>query len=136
MKQKDIALIIIVVFISGMASFFVSKFVFKVDGLKENVETVEAISAEFPVSDEKFFNAQSINPTQIIKIDDNDYDLDTLPDTAKAQLQSLQFVDLELQRLQGQAAVLQTARVAYLKALQEALVNAPSLSAGDTIKLG
>jgi hypothetical protein len=71
MKQKDIALIIIVVFISGMASFFVSKFVFKVDGLKENVETVEAISAEFPVPDEKFFNSQSINPTQIIKIDGN-----------------------------------------------------------------
>lgn len=72
----------------------------------------------------------------IVKIDDKDYELDTLPDTAKAQLQSLQFVDVELQRLQAQAAVLQTARVAYLKALQEALVNAPSLSAGDTFKLG
>lgn len=72
----------------------------------------------------------------IIKIDDKDYELDTLPDTAKAQLQSLQFVDVELQRLQGQAAVFQTARVGYLKALQEALINAPSISAGDTIKFG
>lgn len=69
MKQKDIALIIIVVFISGMASFFISKFVFKVDNLKENVETVEAISSEFPVPDDKFFNSNSINPTQTIKID-------------------------------------------------------------------
>ena len=67
-----------------------------------------------------------------IKIDNRDYDLDTLSDEAKAQLQSLQFVDAELQRLQAQAAVLQTARIAYSKALQEAL---PGLPAGDTIKL-
>ncbi|WP_114971922.1 DUF6447 family protein [Rhodoferax ferrireducens] len=57
----------------------------------------------------------------IIKIDDKDYDLDTLSDEAKAQLQSLQFVD----------AVLQTARMAYSKALQAAL---PSPFAGDTMK--
>ena len=66
----------------------------------------------------------------IIKIDDKDYDLDTLSDDAKAQLQSLQFVDSELQRLTAQTAVLQTARIAYSKALQQAL---PSL-AGDTLK--
>lgn len=71
----------------------------------------------------------------IIRIDDKDYELDTLPDTAKAQLQSLQFVDAELQRLQAQTAVLQTARVAYFKALQAAL---PSIleqtQANETIK--
>jgi hypothetical protein len=39
-----------------------------------------------------------------------DHDLDTFSDEAKAQLQSLQFVDAELARL---TAVLQTARVAY-----------------------
>lgn len=59
-----------------------------------------------------------------ITIDNQDYDLDTLTDEAKAQLQSLQFVDAELARLQAQAAVLQTARAAYAKALNEAL---PSL---------
>lgn len=68
----------------------------------------------------------------IIAIDGKDYDLDTLPAPAKAQLQSLQFVDAELQRLQAQTAVLQTARMAYSKALQHAL--APF--SGDTIKLG
>jgi len=67
-----------------------------------------------------------------IKIDNHTYDLDTLSDEARAQLTSLQFVDAELARLQAQAAVLQTARMAYAKALNEAL---PMLSASDTIKL-
>ena len=57
----------------------------------------------------------------IIKIDDQDYDFDQLSDNAKAQLASLQFVDAELQRLNAQTAVLQTARMAYAKALSEAL---------------
>ena len=56
-----------------------------------------------------------------IKIDNQDYDLDTLSSDARAQLTSLQFVDAELARLQAQAAVLQTARIAYSKALQAAL---------------
>ena len=56
-----------------------------------------------------------------IKIDDKDYDLETLSDEAKNQLLSLQFVDAELQRLNAQAAVFQTARVAYANALKAAL---------------
>ena len=56
-----------------------------------------------------------------IKIDNVDYDLDTLSDEAKAQLASLQFCDQELARLQAQAAALQTARMAYAKALNEYL---------------
>jgi hypothetical protein len=51
-------------------------------------------------------------------------------------LQSLQFVDNELDRHQAHGAVLRTARAAYAKALQEALFNAPSVMGGDTIKLG
>ena len=66
-----------------------------------------------------------------IKIDDREYDLDNLSDEAKGQLQMMQFVDIELQRLQGQVAVLQTARNAYAKALGEAL---PKFE-GDTIKI-
>ena len=69
----------------------------------------------------------------IIKIDNHEYDLDTLSDEAKKNLQSLQFVDNELQRLQAQASVLQTARIAYVNALKAAL---PSPFTGDTIKLG
>ena len=58
----------------------------------------------------------------IIKIDNKDYDFDQLSDNAKAQLASLQFVDAELQRLNAQTAVLQTARRAYAKALSDALL--------------
>lgn len=68
-----------------------------------------------------------------IQIDGKDYDLDQLSNEAKAQLASRQFVDAELARLQAQAAALQTARMAYAKALQVLL---PALPQGDTIKLG
>ena len=66
-----------------------------------------------------------------ITIDNKSSDIDTLSDEAKAQLASIQFVDGELARLQAQAAALQTARMAYSKALQAAL---PVLTDGDTLK--
>ena len=66
-----------------------------------------------------------------IKIDNVDYDTDTLSTEAKAQLISMQFCDQELQRLQAQAAAYQTARMAYAKALQAAL---PVTPVGDTLK--
>ncbi len=70
-----------------------------------------------------------------IKIDNIDYDIDTLSEDAKAQLQSLQFCDAELQRLQAQAAVLQTARVAYSKGLQAALPSQlEQAQADETLK--
>jgi transcription termination factor Rho len=56
-----------------------------------------------------------------ITIDEKEYETDDMSEEAKAQLQSLQFVDNELQRVQLKTAVLQTARNAYAKALQEAL---------------
>jgi hypothetical protein len=56
-----------------------------------------------------------------VKIDNQDYELETLSDEAKNQLVSLQFVDAELQRLNAQIAVFQTARLAYANALKEAL---------------
>ena len=63
-----------------------------------------------------------------IKIDDKDYDLDQLSAEAKAQLGMVQFVDAELQRVNAQTAVLQTARVAYAKALSDALAAKPTLN--------
>lgn len=66
-----------------------------------------------------------------IKIDNVDYDTDKLSDEAKAQLVSLQFCDQELTRLKAQAAAIQTARMAYAKALQAVLPTAP---VGDTLK--
>ncbi len=66
-----------------------------------------------------------------IKIDNVDYDTNKLSEEAKAQLLSLHFCDQELARLQAQAAAIQTARMAYAKALQAALPVAPD---GDTLK--
>ncbi len=66
-----------------------------------------------------------------IKIDDKEYEIDSLPQEAKNQLASLQFVDNELAKLQAQMAAMQTARMAYAKALKEAL---PQFE-GDTIKV-
>ena len=56
-----------------------------------------------------------------ITIDNIEYDTDTFSAEAKNQLSSIQFVDSELARLNAQAAVLQTARIAYANALKEAL---------------
>ncbi len=64
----------------------------------------------------------------IINIDNKEYELDTLSEETKAQLASLQFVDAELQRLNAQNAVLQTARMAYAKALNEALTASQTLN--------
>ena len=56
-----------------------------------------------------------------IKIDNKKYELEELSNDAKAQLASIQYVDQELARIEAQAAALQTARMAYAKALNEAL---------------
>jgi hypothetical protein len=56
-----------------------------------------------------------------ITIDGKDYDTDTLSDAAKAQLTSLQVTDQEIQRLNIQLAIAQTARNAYARALNELL---------------
>ena len=72
------------------------------------------------------------NQMQAIKIDDKEFDVATLSDEAKNQLASIHFVDSELARLIAKAAVLQTSRIAYSKALQAAL---PALGVSDTLKL-
>ena len=78
----------------------------------------------FPINERTLF-------MPIIKIDNIDYDTDKLSDEAKAQLASIQFCDQELARLKAQAAAYQTARMAYAKALKEALPKEP---VGDTLK--
>jgi len=67
-----------------------------------------------------------------IKIDNKEYELDTMSDECKAQLASIQFVEQELARLQAQAAVLQTAKASYLQGLKASL---PVIGGSDTIKL-
>ena len=59
-----------------------------------------------------------------VTIDNIEYNLDTLSEEAKNQLISLQFVDQKLSALNAEIAVLQTARIAYSKALNAALPEA------------
>ena len=73
----------------------------------------------------------------MISIDGQEYDLDQLPEAAKQQLHSLQFVEAELVRLSAHIAAMQTARIAYGRALKQALtVPVQAGFSGDTIKLG
>jgi hypothetical protein len=69
-----------------------------------------------------------------IKINNTEYDTETLPDAAKQQLQMLALTKTEFKRLQAQLAIAQTAKNAYARALGEAVK--PALPASDTIKLG
>ncbi|MGI9028064.1 MAG: hypothetical protein ACR2FM_04465 [Candidatus Saccharimonadales bacterium] len=71
MKQKDIALIIIVIFIGGVFSVIMTKTVFVSKGSKQQTaEKVEAISSEFKIPDKEVFNPNAINPTKLIRIGD------------------------------------------------------------------
>lgn len=69
MKQKDIALIVVVLFISGLVSFFISTRLFsKPADRKTEVEVVEKISKDLKEPDQRYFNTNSIDPTQLIQI--------------------------------------------------------------------
>lgn len=60
-----------------------------------------------------------------ITIDNVEYDTESLPPEALAQLQSIQFVDSEVAQLSGRIAAMNTARNAYATALQELLTQEP-----------
>ena len=59
----------------------------------------------------------------IVTIDNKEYDTDKLSDEAKTQLANVQLTDQEIQRLNIQLAIAQTARNAYAKALNVALAG-------------
>jgi aspartokinase-like uncharacterized kinase len=72
MKQKDIALIVVVVIVSGMLSLFLTRFLFaSPDKRQVQAEVVDPIVPEFNATlDKKYFNKNAINPTQVIQIGD------------------------------------------------------------------
>ena len=57
----------------------------------------------------------------VINIDGKDYSLNDLSDNAKSQLGSIQFVDAQLQQLNNEWAVADTARIGYTNALKSEL---------------
>jgi len=69
MKQKDIALIIVIVAVSGIISFLASRWIFaRPADRQQKAEVVDVITSDFPLPDSKYFNAQSVDPTQLIQI--------------------------------------------------------------------
>jgi len=56
-----------------------------------------------------------------LNIDGVEYLMSDLSGDAKAQIQSLQFVEAELRRFNAQIAIASTARLAYQNALKELL---------------
>ena len=69
MKQKDVALILVVVFISAIASFVISRWIFSSPkNRQQSAEIVDAITADFSKPSTKYFNTDSVNPTQEIQI--------------------------------------------------------------------
>ena len=58
---------------------------------------------------------------QKITIDDVEYDLKDLSEDAKSQLANIQFVDAQLQQLNNEWAVSDTARIVYTNALKSEL---------------
>ena len=56
-----------------------------------------------------------------ITIDGKEYDTETMSDNAKAQIASLQFNEVHMQRLKNELAIADTARIAYTNALKKEL---------------
>jgi hypothetical protein len=70
---------------------------------------------------DKIFNSSGGYRMPNITIDDKEYDLDALSDATKAQLTSMRLADAEIQRLNIQLAIAQTARNAYALAVRKDL---------------
>jgi hypothetical protein len=72
MKQKDIALIIVIAFVSGVLSLLLSRFIFAPpQNRHQQVEVVDTITSDFPTPDPRYFNPNAVDPTQLIRIGDS-----------------------------------------------------------------
>ena len=56
-----------------------------------------------------------------ITVDGIEYNTEDLSDNGKAQLASLQFLEVQMNKLQNEIAVFQTAKAAYIAALKAEL---------------
>ncbi|HSX43106.1 MAG TPA: hypothetical protein VLF59_03410 [Candidatus Saccharimonadales bacterium] len=72
MKQKDVAIIIVVAFVSGIGSFLISNKLFvSPDNRKQKAEVVDSIDASFQTPSKTYFNSSSIDPTQTSALGDS-----------------------------------------------------------------
>jgi hypothetical protein len=83
MKNKDIALIIVIVAISALFSYFVSKAIFSSPkNRQQTVEVVQPIYSEFQQPDTAYFNKTAFDPTKPIDVGQN---TNTNPFNSKTQ---------------------------------------------------
>ncbi len=69
MKQKDIALIAVIGFVALVAGLLLSNMVFSSSSKRTmKKDVVTAITTDFKEPDKKYFNENSVDPTQIIRI--------------------------------------------------------------------
>ncbi|HVI60767.1 MAG TPA: hypothetical protein VM535_01280 [Candidatus Saccharimonadales bacterium] len=72
MKQKDILIIVVIVFFSAIVSFLVSRLIFVApQNRQQSVEVVQPITADFDKPDSRYFNDQAFDPAQPITIEQN-----------------------------------------------------------------
>jgi hypothetical protein len=72
MKQKDLAMIIIIAFISAVISLLASNMLFaSPKDRQQDVEVVQPITADFPPPDNKYFSKDAFDPTKVIVIGQN-----------------------------------------------------------------
>lgn len=72
MKQKDIALFVVIGVISAVISIVVSNYFFSSSsGKKQQVEVIQAITTDFPPPDSAYFNSTAFDPTRQITIGQN-----------------------------------------------------------------
>lgn len=80
-RQNDIAVIILVVSISLIASYFIGDVLINTDANRSTeVEQVNPITAEFPQPDTDIFNDSAVNPTELIEIGSGGTDTPFLPE--------------------------------------------------------
>lgn len=70
-KQKDLLLISVIIIISGVSSFFISNLFFGKSKHSAKIEIVDKITPEFTIPGNTYFNNNSINPTRLINIKEN-----------------------------------------------------------------
>ena len=68
---------------------------------------------------------------ETVNIDGVEYKADQLSDNAKAQINNLRLAEAEIQRLQVQLGLAQTAKLAYSQTLKAELEKADSAETAD-----
>ena len=69
MKKNDIGLIVVVAIFAGIFSLIASNIIFTPKNTKElTAQRIDQVQSDFIQPDKRFFNENSINPTQLIQI--------------------------------------------------------------------